>query len=241
MLRVLQREPCLHSFSSQMRSVLKSKMNSPIWKLPKSLLNLARSGDRCLKKRKRPMWKRVSPTEIAIKHNNPNSKGRILSLLQYHFSLLFIQTKPNPAVSVSLPDSTQWSMPISDNSANTMYTHMYEMPSQQNTFSNISIPMGFNSKIFIFIWLRYCSVVLFLHCYSVCLSILLFILFIGELLRNCYYYTSSSLYYYLRLLPLLSVSIYLTGWTKIVQSDAWTNSEDMIISQYFFCKLRIFL
>ena len=57
--------------------------------------------------------------------------------------------KSTASISASIPSvvtSSQWNIPVADNAANSVYSRVYDIPSQQTTFTNISIPIGFNSR-----------------------------------------------------------------------------------------------
>ncbi|CBK23957.2 uncharacterized protein [Blastocystis hominis] len=56
-------------------------------------------------------------------------------------------TKPTSSISVPMnPDisGNQWSLPLPESSNTSMYQRIYEMSPQNSSFTNISIPMGFN-------------------------------------------------------------------------------------------------
>ena len=57
--------------------------------------------------------------------------------------------KNTASISAPIPSvvtSSQWNIPVADNAANSVYSRVYDIPSQQTTFTNISIPIGFNSR-----------------------------------------------------------------------------------------------
>ena len=57
--------------------------------------------------------------------------------------------KNTTSISAPIPSvvaSSQWNIPVADNTTNNVYSRVYDIPSQQTTFTNISIPIGFNSR-----------------------------------------------------------------------------------------------